>query len=158
MVQSFLMNGRMRYGSGSPRERQGDSGSPASEQHGQERLRVLAKRYGINRKPVAKWKKRTSVADLPTGPKKPHSTVLSLEEEAIIVTSLLATARHQPVARWRRRQAGEEEVQSLADRRSGIFSDQWRSCPHSTSTSPRCRRPKASCACSWPSTGLCRTA
>ncbi|GEC17535.1 transposase-like protein [Nitrobacter winogradskyi] len=34
---------------------------------------------------MAKWKKRTSVADLPTGPKEPHSTVLSLEEEAIIV-------------------------------------------------------------------------
>lgn len=45
----------------------------------------LAKRYGINQKTVAKWKKRPSVADLPTGPKKAHSTVLSLEEEALIV-------------------------------------------------------------------------
>jgi len=48
-------------------------------------LRALSKRYGINQKTIAKWKKRTSVADLPTGPKAPHSTVLSPEEEAIIV-------------------------------------------------------------------------
>ncbi len=54
-------------------------------QHSQASLRALAKRYGINQKTVAKWKKRTSVADLPTGPKEPHSTVLSLEQEAIIV-------------------------------------------------------------------------
>lgn len=51
----------------------------------QESLRTLSKRYGINQKTVAKWKKRTSVADLPTGPKEPHSTVLSPDEEAIIV-------------------------------------------------------------------------
>jgi transposase InsO family protein len=34
---------------------------------------------------VAKWKKRGSVADLPTGPRKPRSTVLSVEDEAIVV-------------------------------------------------------------------------
>jgi transposase-like protein len=54
-------------------------------QHSQESLRALSKQYGINQKTVAKWKKRTSVADLPTGPKTPRSTVLSVEEEAIIV-------------------------------------------------------------------------
>ena len=54
-------------------------------QDSQESLRVLARRYGINPKTVAKWKKRKSVKDRPTGPKAPHSTVLSLEEEAIIV-------------------------------------------------------------------------
>ena len=54
-------------------------------QHSQESLRALAKRYGINQKTVAKWKKRGSVVDLPTGPKAPRSTVLSIEEEAIIV-------------------------------------------------------------------------
>ncbi|ESX83955.1 hypothetical protein X755_32175 [Mesorhizobium sp. LNJC405B00] len=46
-------------------------------QNGQESLRPLAKRYGINQKTVAKWKKRNSVADLATGPKEPHSWVLS---------------------------------------------------------------------------------
>jgi len=46
---------------------------------------VLAGRYGINQKTVAKWKGRTSVADLPTGPREPRSTILSVEEEAVIV-------------------------------------------------------------------------
>src|ERR1700675_4788462 len=54
-------------------------------QHSQESLRALGKRYGINQKTVAKWKKRSSVADHPTGPKDPRSTVLSIEDEAIIV-------------------------------------------------------------------------
>ena len=54
-------------------------------QHSQESLRTLAKHYGINQKTVAKWKTRTSVADLPTGPKEIRSTVLSVEEEAVIV-------------------------------------------------------------------------
>lgn len=54
-------------------------------QHSQESLRTLSKRYGINQKTVAKWRKRTSVTDLPTGPKVPRSTVLSVEEEAVIV-------------------------------------------------------------------------
>src|SRR5271156_7113261 len=54
-------------------------------QHSQASLRAQAKRYGINPKTVAKWKKRGSVADLPTGPKDAASTVLSIEEEAVIV-------------------------------------------------------------------------
>src|SRR3990172_7450024 len=54
-------------------------------QHSQESLRTLSKHYGINQKTVAKWKKRSSVVDLPTGPKAPRSTVLSIAEEAIIV-------------------------------------------------------------------------
>ena len=39
----------------------------------------------INPKTVAKWRKRSSIADLPTGPKQPSLTVLSLEEEAIAI-------------------------------------------------------------------------
>lgn len=54
-------------------------------QHSQASLRTLAKRYGINQKTVAKWKGRTSAADLPTGPREPRSTVLSVEEEAVVV-------------------------------------------------------------------------
>ena len=54
-------------------------------QHSQESLRVLARRHGINPKTVAKWKNRTSTADVPTGPKEAKSTVLSVEQEAIIV-------------------------------------------------------------------------
>ena len=51
-------------------------------QRSQESLRALAKRHGMT---VAKWRKRSSIADLPTGPKQPSSTVLSLEEEAIVI-------------------------------------------------------------------------
>src|ERR1700675_2670832 len=54
-------------------------------QHSQASLRALAQRYGINPKTVAKWKKRGSVADLPTGPREPKSTVLSIGEEAIVI-------------------------------------------------------------------------
>src|ERR1700729_2391661 len=54
-------------------------------QHSQASLRALAKRYGINQKTVAKGKGRTSVADLPIGPKKPKSTILTPEEEAVVV-------------------------------------------------------------------------
>jgi len=54
-------------------------------QRSQESLRTLAKRHGINPKTVAKWKKRSSVADLSTGPKQPASTVLSIEEAAIVI-------------------------------------------------------------------------
>jgi Integrase core domain len=54
-------------------------------QHSQGSLRALAKRFGINQKTAAKWKGRTSVADLPTGPKKPKSTVMTTEEEAVVV-------------------------------------------------------------------------
>src|SRR6201985_2226377 len=54
-------------------------------QDSQESLRNLAKRYGINPKTVAKWKKRKSVDDLPTGPKEVRSSSLSIEQEAMIV-------------------------------------------------------------------------
>ena len=54
-------------------------------QHSQASLRTLAQRHGITPKTVAKWRKRASVADRRTGPKGPRSTVLSPEEEAIIV-------------------------------------------------------------------------
>ena len=55
-------------------------------QHSQKSLRVLAEQYGINQKTVAKWRKRSSVADLPTGPKEPKSTVLSIKDDANVVT------------------------------------------------------------------------
>jgi transposase-like protein len=54
-------------------------------QDSQESLRALAKRHGINPKTVAKWRQRRSLNDRKTGPKEPRSTVLYLEEEAIIV-------------------------------------------------------------------------
>lgn len=47
-------------------------------QNSEESLRVLARRHGLTQKTVAKWKRRTSGADLPTGPKDAKSTVLTL--------------------------------------------------------------------------------
>src|SRR6266446_10359834 len=54
-------------------------------QHSQESLRTLARRHGINPKTVAKWRKRSSTADHRTGPTVPRSTVLSIEQEAVII-------------------------------------------------------------------------
>ena len=51
----------------------------------QESLRALAKRYGINSKTFAKLRNRNSVADERTAPRSPKPTVLTVEEEAIIV-------------------------------------------------------------------------
>ncbi len=55
-------------------------------QHSQESLTRLAARCDLNPKTVAKWKERPYVHDAPMGPKQPHSTVLTKEEEALIVT------------------------------------------------------------------------
>ena len=60
-------------------------------QHSQEGLKVLAARYGINEKTVAKWRKRDFVHDAPMGPKEPASTVLMKEEEAICVAFRMHT-------------------------------------------------------------------
>jgi transposase InsO family protein len=54
-------------------------------QHRQESIAALAERYDLNPKTVAKWKKRSFVQDAPMGPKQPRSTVLTKEEEALIV-------------------------------------------------------------------------
>ena len=55
-------------------------------QNSQASLRELAARYGINPKTVAKWRRRSSsVCDAHMGPREPRSTVLSKEEEALIV-------------------------------------------------------------------------
>ena len=47
--------------------------------------RILATRYGLNPKTVAKWRARTGTADAPMGPVRPSSTVLTEAEEAIVV-------------------------------------------------------------------------
>jgi transposase InsO family protein len=48
-------------------------------------VRELAVRYGINPKTVAKWGQRSSISDARMGPKECCSTLLSKEEEALIV-------------------------------------------------------------------------
>jgi hypothetical protein len=45
---------------------------------------------------VAKWRKRTSLEDRPMGPRAPRSTVLSADEETLIV----AFRRHTLLERF----------------------------------------------------------
>lgn len=101
--------------------------------------------YGINQKTVARWKTRTSEADLPTGPKKPEvDSVVDRRggdhrclpeaypaaarrlplflagyypaSDPIVIASLSAASPDFEVARGCWRQAGKEEVQVLPDR------------------------------------------
>ena len=142
-------------------------------QHSQESLRTLAKRHGVNPKTIAKWKKRTSAADLPTGPKQARSTVLSAEEEAIIVAfcrhTLLplddclyalpvCSPGHDPtpdpikpaplLAASRHLSAARDGGQQAGPRRG---SRRTRSAT-SISTSPRSERSRAASTCWLPST------
>lgn len=55
-------------------------------QNSQASIRGLAQQYHLNPKTVAKWKKRKTVQDAAMGPKQKRSSVLSQEEEALIVT------------------------------------------------------------------------
>ncbi len=55
-------------------------------QRSQESVRALARRYGISPTTVQKWRKRETTADARMGPKEARSTVLTREEEAVIVT------------------------------------------------------------------------
>jgi hypothetical protein len=51
----------------------------------EEKNTTLAQRYGVSRKTIAKWKARKSTSDERMGPKKPCSSVLSQNDEAIIL-------------------------------------------------------------------------
>ena len=51
----------------------------------EESVRALARRYGVSPTMVQKWRKRATTADARMGPKEPRSTVLTVDEEAIIV-------------------------------------------------------------------------
>jgi transposase InsO family protein len=51
----------------------------------QESVRALARRFGVSPTTVQKWRKRSTTADAKMGPKEARSTVLTLDEEAIVV-------------------------------------------------------------------------
>src|SRR5215203_5330136 len=52
----------------------------------QESVRAAAKRFGISpTTTVQKWRRRQTTADARMGPKEPRSTVLTVEEEAVVV-------------------------------------------------------------------------
>ncbi len=76
------------YGPGSSRQRPHDGGGPSSAtSRSEECVRALAKRYGISPTTVQKWRKRETTADAEMGPKEARSTVLTPDEEAIVVAS-----------------------------------------------------------------------
>lgn len=54
-------------------------------QNSKESIAKLSKHYNLNPKTIVKWRKRSFTKDANMGPKHPRSTVLTLEEEAIIV-------------------------------------------------------------------------
>ena len=51
----------------------------------QESVRALARRHGVSPTTVQKWRKRTTTVDARMGPKEARSTVLTSDEEAIVV-------------------------------------------------------------------------
>jgi len=51
----------------------------------QESVRALAQRYGVSPTTIQKWRKRETPADARMGPKEVRSTVLTPEEEVIVV-------------------------------------------------------------------------
>src|SRR5258708_9600127 len=63
----------------------------AEFQASKESSRALAARYGLNAKTVRKWRKRTTTADAPMGPKKPTSTVLTPAEVNSRLTGVAAS-------------------------------------------------------------------
>jgi transposase InsO family protein len=57
----------------------------AAIQRSEASLKELSQLYRLNPKTIAKWRKRAFVTDAPMGPKEARSSVLTREEEAIIV-------------------------------------------------------------------------
>ena len=57
----------------------------AALQRSQASLAQLSRELGINPKTVVKWRKRTTVEDMKTGPSEPRLTILTEAEEAAIV-------------------------------------------------------------------------
>ena len=100
MVRSVLWNVRKDYGTDTSRLRhvllpgrrfawqicrEGTHAIRATIQRSQATNAALSRDLGINVKTVAKWRKRETVEDRKTGPTDPGSTVLSSDEEAMVV-------------------------------------------------------------------------
>ncbi len=57
----------------------------AELQRSKESVATLSKRYNLNPKTVRKWRARHSVEDAPMGPSHPHSTSMTLSQEAAAI-------------------------------------------------------------------------
>ncbi len=175
MVQSSRVSGRKRCGSGSSRRRHSDTGSPSSDtawsRKPQRPRQALRPRHALRKQPetVAKWNGRNAVHGLPTGPKQAQSTVLSAEDEAVVVAfrrhtllplddclyALQATLPHltrSSLHRCLQRHSISRLPEAESARRANASSRPIRSAA-STSTSPRCRLHKEGSICWLPATG-----
>ena len=81
MLHSSRLGGRMRYGPGAPWKRPQQRRSVASLRA----LEAIRHRPEDRSQVEGAGKARDCFADLRTGPKEPRSTVLSVEEEAVII-------------------------------------------------------------------------
>ena len=142
-------------------------------QHSQVSLMALSKRHGINPKTVVKWKWRTSVSDLPTGPKDAHLTALRIEDEALIVAfrkhtllplddclyALQATIPHLTRSSLHRclQRHGIRRLPEVSGTKSQSRSSSHTPSATSTSTLPRYAPPKASFTCMWALTATARS-
>lgn len=68
-----------------PNKRPRDGGGPSRDSASSTERKALAKRNGVSPTTVQIWRKRSSVADAPMGPKEFCPAVLTTEEEAIVV-------------------------------------------------------------------------
>ena len=132
-------------------------------------LKELAAQHGLNHKTVAKWRKRAFVHDAPMGPKTPHSTVLTSEEEAIVVAfrkhtllplddclyALQATIPHLTRSSLHRclKRHGISRLPEIGGDKSLKSPSSVIRSATSTSTSPRSAPRRASSTCSWRSIG-----
>ena len=57
----------------------------AAIQRSKATIAALSTQFGVNPKTIMKWRNRSSVEDLPMGPKEVHSTVLTIAEKALCV-------------------------------------------------------------------------
>ena len=134
----------------------------------QESIRALARRFGVSPTTNQKWRKRTTTTDAAMGPKKPRSTVLTPEHEAIVV----AFRRHtllpwdeclytlQPCTPYLTRSTLHRclerhditRVPNVEGDKPGKKNPRAIRSATLTSISPRSGPKRATCVYSWPST------
>lgn len=73
------------YGTVITQVRHKDRGFAQGNQDSEESIGSLAERHDLNPKTVQKWKRRRFTHDVPMCPKLLHSTVLTTQEETIVM-------------------------------------------------------------------------